>query len=345
MRFDTLDHLYALDEKKLGLLLVSAALLSHAATTDNRAYRGTYVTSNLLRTMHQAAPAQTAHLFKCNDLCCKMSFIIRLLSAREQSKRERRLARSSYLLCLLRATHQLLETIAVILIKHMQCFAGARMCKPTHAAFRSALMPSRVIPRQSLQHLALRRQLLPASTAKLQRASLESPLLTDPYSLQQISSFASDLPVHDILGQLSEAVCGLPSLVLQAPPGAGKTTIVPLLVAACLPDKLVLVGVDETRRAPSLRLRTANKSQGMPAGDRAPASGSKSGSATYGRIDADFYRKAGWLSSPARERHEPDYESRCYDTWSSTETNARGMPPAPYRQVQQRILAKQSPPD
>ena len=37
-----------------------------------------------------------------------------------------------------------------------------------------------------------------------------------------------DLPIHAVLGQLRTALAARPNAVLVAPPGAGKTTVVPL---------------------------------------------------------------------------------------------------------------------
>src|SRR5579864_7169073 len=59
----------------------------------------------------------------------------------------------------------------------------------------------------------------------------------------QIASMLPDLPVSDVLPALLDAVAGGRNAVLAAPPGAGKTTLVPLhlLAAAWRNDGTVLM--------------------------------------------------------------------------------------------------------
>ena len=42
----------------------------------------------------------------------------------------------------------------------------------------------------------------------------------------------SELPIHEALPALKAALAARPSAVLVAPPGAGKTTVVPLALMA-----------------------------------------------------------------------------------------------------------------
>jgi len=52
--------------------------------------------------------------------------------------------------------------------------------------------------------------------------------------LQQTSSTKNPLPIFDILPQIQESLKDRPNLLLEAPPGAGKTTVVPLALLAFL---------------------------------------------------------------------------------------------------------------
>jgi len=53
--------------------------------------------------------------------------------------------------------------------------------------------------------------------------------------LQQTSSNNNNpLPIFDILPQIQESLKDRPNLLLEAPPGAGKTTVVPLALLAFL---------------------------------------------------------------------------------------------------------------
>ncbi|TAN41146.1 MAG: ATP-dependent helicase HrpB [Nitrospirae bacterium] len=55
-------------------------------------------------------------------------------------------------------------------------------------------------------------------------------------------------PIDGILSQLKEAVAGNPAVVLQAPPGAGKTTRVPLFLLDCIPPEQGSIVMLEPRR-------------------------------------------------------------------------------------------------
>ncbi|MHB8881405.1 MAG: ATP-dependent helicase HrpB [Thermodesulfovibrionales bacterium] len=55
-------------------------------------------------------------------------------------------------------------------------------------------------------------------------------------------------PIDGILTQLKEAVAGNPAVVLQAPPGAGKTTRVPLFLLECIPPEKGSIVMLEPRR-------------------------------------------------------------------------------------------------
>ena len=52
-----------------------------------------------------------------------------------------------------------------------------------------------------------------------------------------------DLPINDVLEDIQQALCENSCIVLQAPPGAGKTTAVPiaLLGQPWLEDKQIIV--------------------------------------------------------------------------------------------------------
>lgn len=59
-----------------------------------------------------------------------------------------------------------------------------------------------------------------------------------------MEKFDSDLPIAAILPEIAEALTHLPNLVLEAPPGAGKTTQVPLLLLDapwCNDGKIILL--------------------------------------------------------------------------------------------------------
>ncbi len=48
-------------------------------------------------------------------------------------------------------------------------------------------------------------------------------------------------PIDEILPELKKAIAGNPSVVLQAPPGAGKTTRVPLALLDIVPGRMLIL--------------------------------------------------------------------------------------------------------
>ena len=95
-----------------------------------------------------------------------------------------------------------------------------------------------------------------------------------------------DLPVRAVLGAVTEALVEHGSAVLVAPPGTGKTTLVPLALAAAVEPEHGRVLVAEPRRLAAARPRpgwrrcsvnrsvrpSATRCAATPAARSAPAS-------------------------------------------------------------------------
>ena len=83
--------------------------------------------------------------------------------------------------------------------------------------------------------------------AQDQETAVQLQKNTTQIALDRSKSLAGQLPVAEVLEALVDALAQHQCLVLQAPPGAGKTTVVPLLVDALCPGRRVLVRALKTR--------------------------------------------------------------------------------------------------
>src|SRR5271157_2334635 len=83
-----------------------------------------------------------------------------------------------------------------------------------------------------------------------------------------MTSSASHYPIDDIIPELRESVLRNPSVVLHAPPGAGKTTRVPLALLDILPPERGRIVMLEPRRLAAVSAaRWMAKTLGQKAGD------------------------------------------------------------------------------
>ncbi len=73
--------------------------------------------------------------------------------------------------------------------------------------------------------------------AALSQTSSAAPVLTP-----ELAELCGGLPIADVLPDVLRSLRGAPSLVLQADPGAGKTTIVPLALLVDQPSWLPATG-------------------------------------------------------------------------------------------------------
>jgi len=80
---------------------------------------------------------------------------------------------------------------------------------------------------------------------------------------QAMANFRASLPIDEVLGEISARLREGSRLVLAAPPGAGKTTRVPLSLAGFLDEPAVVTGrilmLEPRREKP---WRTAGKARG-----------------------------------------------------------------------------------
>ncbi len=76
-----------------------------------------------------------------------------------------------------------------------------------------------------------------AAPAALSKASSAAPVLTP-----ELAGLCGGLPIADVLPDILRSLRDAPSLVLQADPGAGKTTIVPLALLIDQPPWLPATG-------------------------------------------------------------------------------------------------------
>jgi ATP-dependent helicase HrpB len=89
---------------------------------------------------------------------------------------------------------------------------------------------------------------------------------------QTMANFRTSLPIDEVLGEISARLGAAPRLVLAAPPGAGKTTRVPLSLAGFLDLPAVVEGrilmLEPRRIAARMAAQQMAKSLGEPLGKR-----------------------------------------------------------------------------
>ena len=61
-----------------------------------------------------------------------------------------------------------------------------------------------------------------------------------------------DLPIYNVLDTIRESLCEKPNLLLEAAPGAGKTTVVPILISSLTNNKQNVIVVEPRRVATRL---------------------------------------------------------------------------------------------